>query len=264
MATDIHDTPSSPSLAKHPIVIALAVAAALGWIVAIWSLIASSSQERALTGRIQELEAGRVTALSQLEELRRTGGTLVDLQDQITTAQQNLDQIRVQQEQAVVSLARTRNELGPAEQRLSDLQGQIEARTAQINELQGEAETLARRVEQARQELGRLTASSAEKVSQLADAERRLQQAQEQSAAAQRQLTARRSELTAVDQRLQGDRLETSATQSIRRLEDPAPMNESQISQAPTGGSQRELSCEQTASGWVCAAPQAGSMASPR
>ncbi|MFC1458568.1 hypothetical protein ACETIH_18050 [Microvirga arabica] len=250
MATDIHDTPSSPNFTKHPIVIALAVAAALGWIVAIWSLIASSSEERALTGRIQELEAGRVTALSQLEELRRTGGTLVDLQDQITTAQQNLNHFQVQQEQAVASLARTRNELGPAEQRLSDLQGQIEARTTRVNELQSEAENLTRRVEQARQELGRLTTSSAEKVSQLAEAER--------------QLTARRSELMAIDQRLQGDRSETSATQSIRRLEDPAPMNEGQISQAPTDGSQRELGCEQTASGWVCTAPQAGTPASPR
>ena len=253
MAADIHDTPSSPNLTKHPIVIALAVAAALGWIVAIWASIASSSQERAFTGRIQ-----------QLEELRRTEGTLVDLQDQITTAQQNLEQIRVQQEQAVASLARTRNELGPAEQRLSDLQGQIEARTAQVNKLQGEAENLARRLEQARQELGRLTASSAERVSQLADAERRLQQAQEQSAAVQRQLTARRSELMVMDQRLQGGRSEISATQSIRRPDDPAPMNESQISQTPTDGSQREFVCEQTASGWVCAAPQAGTLTGSR
>jgi DNA repair exonuclease SbcCD ATPase subunit len=259
MAADIHDTASSPNLTKHPIVIALAVAAALGWIVVIWSLIASGTQEQALTGRIQ-----------QLEELRRTGGTLLDLQDQITTAQQNLEQLRVQQEQAVVSLAQTRNELGPAEQRLSDLQGQIEARTAEVNTLQGEAESLAGRLEQTRQELSRLTASSAEKVSQLADAERRLQQAQEQSAAVQRQLaqlinqlTARRSELMAIDQRLQGGRSEASATQSIRRPEDPAPMNEGQI-HAPTDGSQRELGCEQTASGWVCAAPQAGTPASPR
>ena len=120
MAADTPTSLSSYNLIRQPIVIALAVAAALGWIVAIWALVTSASKEREFTQRVQQLEAGRVTAVSQLEELRRTGGTLDDLQGRITTAQQNLEQLRLNQEQATTALARVRGELGPAEQTAID------------------------------------------------------------------------------------------------------------------------------------------------
>jgi chromosome segregation ATPase len=227
MAADTPDTPSSRNITRQPVVIALAVAAALGWTVAIWSLIASSTQEREFTQRIQQLEAGRATTVSQLEELRRTGGTLADLQGQTRTAQSSL-------EQATAALARTRDELGPAEQRLKDLEAQVEARTARAAGLQGQTETLTRQLEQARQELAtiqqtigtrtqelaavgerlvrvrqeetqarqefsRLAAASAEKVAETGDAERRLQEAREAEAQAQRNLAAARTSLAELE-----------------------------------------------------------------
>ncbi|WP_230533572.1 coiled-coil domain-containing protein [Microvirga roseola] len=219
----------------------MAVAAALGWIVAIWSLTSSASEERELSQRIQELQASRAAVVSQLEELRRTGGSLASLQEQITTGQQNLEQLRLQQEQVQAALARTPDLLGPAEQRLSDLQAQIEARSVRMAELQSEANSIASQVEQARQELtavqqsigmrtqelasvgerlvmvrqeesdarqelSRLTAASADKVAEMGIAERRLQEAREAEAQAQRNLAAVRESLA----ELQRSRTETA------------------------------------------------------
>lgn len=347
------DTPASRNLTQQPIVIALAIAAALGWIVAIWSLTSSASQERDLTGRIQELEAGRTTAVSQLEELRRTGGTLADIQGQITALQANLEQLRLQQEQATASLSRVRDELGPAEQRLTDLQAQIKARTARVAELQGQADNITRQLEQSRQELAvveqnisaraqelasvgerllsvrqeetrtrqelsRLTAAAAEKVAEMGAAEHRLQQARQAEAQAQRslaasreslaelersrtattqilnditanrdrvitelqqaqersaivqrqlaelvdQLTTRRNELTAVEQRLPGGMPEGPAPQNPPEP-GPAAVTGSQNAPVSPGVGQREFGCEQTASGWVCSAPQGTHSAGP-
>ncbi len=113
--------------ARHPGFIALAAIAALGWIVASWSITSSTSREAQIAQRIRQLETSQRETLTDLQRLTETAGRVDRLEEQLATAHSDLDHLHQQQEQTVSALTRIRNETTEAERRLQ------EAREAQMN-----------------------------------------------------------------------------------------------------------------------------------
>lgn len=177
---------------RRPLPLALAIAAAAGWVIALfllWSNISLRSSERDLA--------------AQLEQQRRAIGILAELQSRAAEVQADLTRTVQEREQAQAQLSAVRQDLKTARQnatsaarqaekqaqRLSKLQQNVTARSQELADVGRRLEAARQQEAQAREVLAKLTEESAAKRNEVAKAEQQLQQSREAEAAAQNQKT---------------------------------------------------------------------------
>lgn len=229
--------------ARQPSFIALAVIAALGWVVAIWSATSSSRQQTYLNERIQQLEATQQVTASQLDELRRSAGTVESLQNQMTIARGDLASLKQQQEQSAEALAKVRSETEAADRRHQEMQ-QAHARVQR--DLATARETLTelerRRAETARA-VGEITASRDRVMAELQEARERSTMLQQQLAVLSNELASRQNDAAALEGRLPAG----SGWENAPLETGSAPVALSSI-----GAGQQPYRCDDNGSGWTC------------
>jgi chromosome segregation ATPase len=231
--------------ARQPEFIVLAVIAALGWIVAIWTVSSSSRQEAQYNERIQQLETTHQTTVRQFEELKRSAGTTESLQEQLTTARADLATLKQQQEEALQAQARVRSQTEEADKKLHEMR---EAQVKTQGDLAAASENLValeRQRSEAARTLGEVTASRDRITAELQQAEERSTALQQQLARLSNQVASRRSELAEIEGQLSAT-LERNDTSLGRGL---APEV-----QGASGPTQQIYRCDDDGSGWICSA----------
>ncbi|MBM6583287.1 hypothetical protein ILT44_24095 [Microvirga sp. BT689] len=232
-------------ISRRPSFIALAAVAALGWIVAIWSIGSSSRQEDYLNERIQQLEATHQVAVSQLEELRRTAGTAESLQSQISTARADLASLKQQQEKTVQALATIRSETEAADRRLQESR-QAQAKVQQdLTAAREQLAALERRQAEMVRVVGEITVSRDRVMAELNEARERSAALQQQLAGIADQLASRRSELAALEE-------QRSARPS--RDDTPRQTGSTLVNEGLANTGQQIYRCDDNESGWICSA----------
>ncbi len=229
--------------ARQPSFIALAVIAALGWVVAIWSATSSSRQQAYLNERIQQLEATQQVTASQLDELRRSAGTVESLQNQMTVARGDLASLKQQQEQSAQALAKIRSETETADRRLQEMQqahARVQGDLATARETLTELER--RRAETAKA-FSEITASRDRVMAELQEARERSTVLQQQLAVLSNQLTSRRNDAAAVEGRLSTDSGWANT---------PVETGSAPIALGSFRAGQQAYRCDDNGNGWTC------------
>ena len=211
---------------KRPLPLTLLVLALLGWIVAIGVWVTYSRNSTALRREVRQLAIREGTTRSELDALRRAGGSLSDLQAKLAAAQQQVTQLEQDRSQSEGRVAAVQQASAQAAQaaddqakRLAEAQGQLQQLQQQMGALRGEVTTteqniarraqelaeVGRRVEAARQQeakaredLTKLDEELKSKSAELSQAEQRLQQARELEA----RLQATRQEIIDAEAKL--------------------------------------------------------------
>jgi hypothetical protein len=177
---------------RRPLPLALAIAAAAGWVIALflfWSNISLRGAERDFA--------------AQFERQRQAFGTLAELQARAAEVQADLTRTVQEREQAQAQPSASRQNLKTARQnatsatrqaekqaqRLSQLQQNATARSQELAEVGRRLEAARQQEAQAREVLAKLTEESAAKRNEVAKAEQQLQQSRKAEAAAQNQKT---------------------------------------------------------------------------
>src|SRR5829696_4991243 len=110
---------------RRPFSLVLAGAAVLGWLVALALWLSYSSRLEASRAEASRLQQTEVAARSQLDEQRRTAGTLADLQTKTAAAQRELAQLNQAREQTQAQLTALQQALQTAQQQLTQAQNQL-------------------------------------------------------------------------------------------------------------------------------------------
>lgn len=240
---------------RRPGFIALVIVAALGWIVAIWSVTSSVTQQNELTARIRQLETAGAAMSTHFEDLRRASGTAESLQIQVATARRDLEHLRQQQAQIVEELARIRGEIGPAEQRLQDLRGMQAQAQQELAVSQEKLRQSEHQREQAAKALDEVTTNRDRVAAELREARNQASAFQPELARLTDELTTRRSELADIERQLTASR-DAVAGEDAPRQTGSAGVGRSRRAALPDGPGQRAFRCREDQSGWVCSAPE--------
>ena len=110
---------------RRPLSLVLAGIAVLGWILALSLWLSYSNRLQASRAEAARLQQAEVTVREQLDEQRRTAGSLTDLQAKVADAQRELDQLNQAREQVQVQLTGLQQTLQTTQQQLAELQNQL-------------------------------------------------------------------------------------------------------------------------------------------
>ena len=229
---------------KRPVPIALAIMAAIGWILvaAVWFSLTNdlSQAERQLADSETQLRQTQADLLAQ----KQAAGSLADLRIQTETAGAELSRAEDQQAAVEQRLAQANSQLGELEgavksqsellsniqTELSAVEQQLQARQAKLAEAEaaiatqtqaltevGERVEVARREEQtSRQNIAELSEEAARVANEAAGAEARVQEAREAESSAQKELQTARLELSQLAEQRTELQKELAALSSLR------------------------------------------------
>lgn len=214
---------------RRPVPLALAVLAALGWLILIIYWFNASSDQRALETRVVELEAELEQIASQFAAHRDANRSHAELVEEIETAETELAQLEVRRdrtageaadraaelEQLEASLDTAQDEFAAARVALEEVESDSEAarqvaeeRAEELAEMSDELIRVGARLEESRaseaellETLAELSEQASKQSALLSDAETRLQEAREEAATLEANLSEARAEAAELEQR---------------------------------------------------------------
>ncbi|WP_230531536.1 hypothetical protein [Microvirga roseola] len=162
------------NIVRQPSFIVLAIVAAVGWLIAIWAIVAGTREEAEYQNRIQQLEVSRAAAVTELEELRRTSGMLADLERQVAAARTTLEQIQAEQQQVQQNLTEARQNLTETERRRDEAMRTLSDALASRDRILGELQQAQAQSAELQQQLNGLIEQITARSNDLATMERQL------------------------------------------------------------------------------------------
>jgi len=214
---------------RRPVPLALAVLAALGWMIFIVYWFNASGDRRALESRVVELEADREQIASQFQAHREASSTHAELVEAIEVAQAELSELEARRDQAEgeatgreseleelqaalasaeEDLATARSEFEAVEAEMESAREEASQRQNELAEASEEAVRIGARLEEAReneaellQTVAELSEQASEQSGQLSDIETRLQGARQEEADLSAALAQAREETAELEAR---------------------------------------------------------------
>lgn len=236
MATDIK------SELGRPVTIALAVAAALGWSLALWAFASNASQERGYEEQIAALRQERTVVVQELDALRARAGTAAEVGQRVEAGQAELKRLEAARLAADGEYEKVQKSLEAARVRLTEIARETEERTARLGTLRQEVEQAGPRRQALQAEIARLDKDVAARARNLEGIEARLE--------AVRQEEARlRAEVSRLGQALAEERAAGPTQAGTPMLQGRDPATTSGTAAGSAGAGYR---CQQTADGWRC------------
>jgi hypothetical protein len=205
---------------RRPLPLTLAIAAAAGWMIALfllWSDTSPPGSERNLA--------------AQPEQHRRASGTLAELQSTTAGVQADVTRTIQEREQAPAQLSAVRQDLETARQNAADASLQAEEQVQRLSQLQQDMSALNQRLAAGRSELASIEESVTAQSQELAEVGRRLEAARQQEAQAREVLAklteeaaAKTNEVAKAKQQLPQRQAEAAAQKQKPTLTNsPAP-----------------------------------------
>jgi hypothetical protein len=214
---------------RRPVPLALAILAALGWLILIIYWLNASGGQRALEARVVELEAEREQIASQFAAHREANRSHAELVEAIEVAQTELAELEARRDLTDEEAAAREAELEELEAALDTAQGELAAARAALEEAESDSEAarqaaelraeelaevsddlvrVGARLEESRaleaellQRLSELSEQASEQSALLADSETRLQESREEAATLESSLSEARAEAAEMEQR---------------------------------------------------------------
>jgi len=239
---------------RRPVPLALAVLAALGWIIFIVYWFNASGDRDTLESRVVELEADRDQIASQFEAHREANRSHAELVESIEVAQTELSELETRRDEAEGEAAVREGELAELETTLSAAEDDLAAARSGFETLSAEMESaraeasqradelaeaseefvqIGARLEEARateaellQTIADLSEQASAQSGQLSDIETRLQAAREEEAELSASVAQARDEATELEAR------QTSLEQSVAQQQEHRAALSVEIEQA--------------------------------